>query len=172
MAGELARKHHAAFRWLALLGWRWRSVSHQQKERASRGMDFPGSGCHPSQRHWRPPLCSLPARCPGKPARAWHQQPDGKPAFTSKWGTHLLMSAPQGMWNFPDQGWNPCLLQWKHGVLLPTGLPGKSLCFLLNHSQGLSRFPRRKRWLPHHILHTPGLRVPNTQLPKPETCAA
>ena len=27
---------------------------------------------------------------------------------------------------FPDQGWNPCPLQWKGGVLT-TSLPGKSL---------------------------------------------
>ena len=35
------------------------------------------------------------------------------------------------MWHagsyFPNQGWNPCFLQWKHGVLT-TGLPGKSQC--------------------------------------------
>ena len=115
VAGELAWKHHAAFRWLALLGWRWRSVSHSQRERASRGMDFSGSGCQPPQRHWRPPLCSLPPRCPARktresvaPAARWEA---GFHIQASKQGPskQVLMSAPRGMRNFPDQGWNPCL---------------------------------------------------------------
>ena len=36
-----------------------------------------------------------------------------------------FLATPLGMWNFPDQGSNPCPLQWKHGVLT-TGPPGKS----------------------------------------------
>ena len=47
VARELAWKHRAAFRWLALLGWCWQSMSHQQGERTRRGMDFSGSGCQP-----------------------------------------------------------------------------------------------------------------------------
>ena len=34
-------------------------------------------------------------------------------------------ATPCGMWNFPDQGLNPCPLQWKRGILT-TGTPGKS----------------------------------------------
>ena len=36
-----------------------------------------------------------------------------------------FFAALLGMWNFPDQGPNPCPLQWKCGVLT-TGPPGKS----------------------------------------------
>ena len=38
-----------------------------------------------------------------------------------------LSATPRGMQdlNAPDQGWNPCALQWKHGVLT-TGPPGNS----------------------------------------------
>ena len=32
-------------------------------------------------------------------------------------GFSFFSSVPQSTWNFPDQGSNPCLLQWKRGVL-------------------------------------------------------
>ena len=35
----------------------------------------------------------------------------------------VCVAASQVMWNFPDQGSNPCPLHWKHGVLT-TGPPG------------------------------------------------
>ena len=35
------------------------------------------------------------------------------------------------MWIFPDQGRNPCPLQWKRGVLT-TGPPGKSSNIIVN----------------------------------------
>ena len=47
----------------------------------------------------------------------------------------FFFAIPRGMWNFPDQGLNPCPLQWKRGVL-STGPPGKSpRCLLLKREQ-------------------------------------
>ena len=36
----------------------------------------------------------------------------------------------KGMQSFPDQGSNPCLLQWKPRILT-TGLPGKSFLLII-----------------------------------------
>jgi len=43
----------------------------------------------------------------------------------------FLLGALHGLWFFPDQGWNSCLLQWNCRVLT-AGPPGKSIvmgCF-------------------------------------------
>ena len=44
---------------------------------------------------------------------------------------------------FPHQGWNPCPLQWKHGVLTP-GLPGKSLQYKILKEQAFIEDLRTK----------------------------
>ena len=36
----------------------------------------------------------------------------------------FLLVIPWGMWNFPNQGWNPCPLQWNCSILT-IGPPGK-----------------------------------------------
>ena len=46
---------------------------------------------------------------------------------------YLFITAPHGMWNFPDQGSSPCPLQWKRRVLT-TGPPGKSTVFCIFQS--------------------------------------
>ena len=46
----------------------------------------------------------------------------------SSWGSIVVahrLSCPMAWGIFPDQGWNPCPLQWKHRPLT-TRLPGKS----------------------------------------------
>ena len=48
-------------------------------------------------------------------------------SFHFNFFTFFFLAVPRGLWdlNFPNQGWNPRPLQWKHRVLT-TVLPHKS----------------------------------------------
>ena len=114
VAGELAWKHRAAFRWLALLGWRWWSMSRQQGERTRRGRISLDLGVSlPGEAGGSPPSWGHP-RCPGKPGRAlnsgsgtscrtgsWLPHPNGDPSVYQRTWRHAELPRP-GMEPMPS----------------------------------------------------------------------
>ena len=77
---------------------------------------------------WDLPRPGIEPVSPALAGRFSTTAPPGKPRFSLFFKIFWLHHSHAGSY-FPDQGWNPCPLQWKHGFLT-TGPPGKShVCF-------------------------------------------